>query len=60
MLQVGEAAARRARYEGKTEEGGVAAGQVSGLIKSVKPAGDMVQDIVAEAALGLEKGLCTR
>lgn len=60
MMQVGDEAAKRARYEGKTEEGGMAAGQISGLITRVKPAGDIVRDVMAEAATVLEKGLYTR
>jgi len=38
----------------------MAAGQISGLIKHVKPAGDIVHDVMAEAAGVLEKGLYTR
>jgi enoyl-[acyl-carrier protein] reductase II len=60
MIQVGQPAAIKARYEGKVEEGGMAAGQISGLITSVDPAGDIVRDVMAEAAMVLEKGLYTR
>ena len=60
MLHVGQEAAKRARHDGKIDEGGMAAGQISGLIKHVKPAGDIVHDVMAEAAGVLEKGLYTR
>jgi enoyl-[acyl-carrier protein] reductase II len=60
MMQVGDEAAKKARYEGKVEEGGMAAGQISGLITRVKPAGEIVRDIMAEASTVLEKSLYTR
>jgi enoyl-[acyl-carrier protein] reductase II len=60
MIQVGREAAMKARYEGKVEEGGMAAGQISGLIDAVKPAGDIIQDIMAEAAAVLADGLYQR
>lgn len=60
MIQVGREAAMKARYEGKVEEGGMAAGQIAGLIDAVKPAGDIVHDIMAEAAAVLEDGLSQR
>lgn len=59
-IQVGRAAAMKARYDGKVEEGGLPAGQVSGLISSIKPAGAVVSDIMAEAASVIEEGLCRR
>ena len=48
-IKVGREAAMKARYEGKIEEGGIPAGQISGLIQAVRPAGEIVQAIVAEA-----------
>ncbi len=60
MIRVGREAALKARYEGKVEEGGLAAGQISGLIRSVKPAAEIVQDIMAEAKAVLEEGLYKR
>lgn len=48
-MQVGFPAAQKARYEGKIEEGGMACGQSAGLIHSVKPAGDVVRDVMTEA-----------
>jgi enoyl-[acyl-carrier protein] reductase II len=48
-MQIGFPAAQKARYEGKIEEGGMACGQSAALIHSVKPAGDVVRDVMAEA-----------
>lgn len=48
-LHVGREASRRARYDGLVEEGGLPAGQVSGLIDRVLPAGEIVRQVVAEA-----------
>lgn len=59
-IQVGRAAAMKARYDGKVEEGGLPAGQISGLISSIKPAGAVVSDIMAEATSVIEEGLCRR
>jgi len=47
--------AEKARYEGKTEEGGMACGQSAGLINSIKPAGQIVRDVMAEAQATLEE-----
>jgi enoyl-[acyl-carrier protein] reductase II len=60
LIRVGHAAAIKARYEGKVEEGGMAAGQISGMIMRVKPAGQIVHDVIAEATTVLEKSLYTR
>lgn len=57
MIKVGREAAMKARYEGKVEEGGMAAGQISGLIRSIKPAGEIVQDVMEEARAVLHDGL---
>jgi enoyl-[acyl-carrier protein] reductase II len=59
-IKVGREAAMKARYEGKVEEGGLPAGQISGLIKSVRPAGEIVRSIMAEAVEVLENGLGRR
>lgn len=59
-IKVGREAAMKARYDGRVEEGGLPAGQVSGLISSIKPAGAVVSDIMAEAASVLEEGLGRR
>jgi enoyl-[acyl-carrier protein] reductase II len=48
-IAVGRDAARHARYDGAVEEGGLPAGQVSGMIREVLPAGEIVRRIVAEA-----------
>lgn len=60
MIKVGREAAMKARYEGKVEEGGMAAGQISGMICSIKPAGEIVRDIMEEAIAVLEDGLYSR
>lgn len=57
MIKVGREAAMKARYEGKVEEGGMAAGQISGMIRSIKPAGEIVQDVMEEARAVLHDGL---
>jgi enoyl-[acyl-carrier protein] reductase II len=49
FVEVGREAARRARLEGAVEEGGLPAGQVSGMIRAVEPAGEIVRRIVEEA-----------
>jgi enoyl-[acyl-carrier protein] reductase II len=49
MMKFGGPAAERARYEGKVEEGGMACGQGAGLIHSIKPAREIVHDVMAEA-----------
>ena len=52
-MRVGFKLAEQARYEGKVEEGGLACGQSAGLIDSIKSAGQIVQDVMAEAAQAL-------
>lgn len=54
FVEVGRAAARKARYDGLVEEGGLPAGQISGLIHSVEPAGKIVESIVREAVATLQ------
>jgi len=49
MVEVGEPATVLGRIEGDAENGVLPAGQSSGLINSVKGAGSVVADIVAEA-----------
>lgn len=49
LREVGEPASVRGRIEGDTENGVLAAGQGSGNIDAVKPAGEVVRDIMAEA-----------
>lgn len=60
MIKVGREASIKARYDGKVEEGGLPAGQISGMIRSVQPAGDIVRAIMQEAGTVLEKGLGQR
>jgi enoyl-[acyl-carrier protein] reductase II len=59
-IKVGTEAAKKARYEGKVEVGGLPAGQISGLIIAVEPAGEIVHRIMAEARAVLEEGLGRR
>ncbi len=54
-IAVGRDAARRARYEGAVDDGGLPAGQVSGMIHEVLPAGQIVRRIVAEARATLAR-----
>jgi enoyl-[acyl-carrier protein] reductase II len=53
-MKVGFPLAEKARYEGKTEEGGLACGQSAGLIHSIKPAGRIVHEVLDEARAVLE------
>jgi enoyl-[acyl-carrier protein] reductase II len=48
-VEYGFPLAEKARYEGKIEEGGMACGQSAGLINSVKPAGQIVREVMEEA-----------
>ncbi len=52
-MKVGFPLAEKARYEGKIEEGGLACGQSAGLINSIKSAGQIVRDVMAEAEAAL-------
>jgi enoyl-[acyl-carrier protein] reductase II len=52
-IEYGFPLAERARYEGKIEEGGMACGQSAGLIREIKPAGQIVCDVMAEAEQAL-------
>ena len=49
LKEVGLAAAVAGRMHGDVDNGVLAAGQSSGLINKVKPAGEVVSDIVAQA-----------
>lgn len=54
-IKVGTPAAKAARYDGLIDDGGIPAGQSAGLIRDVRPAGDIVRDIMAEATTVLEQ-----
>ena len=54
MAKVGFRLAEAARYQGKIEDGGLACGQSAGLIRSVKPAAQVVRDVMDEARAALE------
>lgn len=49
MIEVGNPASQRGRMEGDVENGVLPAGQGAGIIGAVKPAGDMVREIMEEA-----------
>ncbi len=49
MTKVGEGVHFAARAEGNTDIGSMPAGQISGMIKKIKSARDVVEDIMAEA-----------
>ncbi len=53
-MKIGFPAAEKARYEGKVEEGGMACGQVAGMIGSIKSAGEIVADVMNEARRAAE------
>lgn len=48
---------RRAVYEGDLETGSLMAGQVAGLIREIKPAAEIIADMVREAAEILSRGV---
>ena len=48
-MKIGFPLAEKARYEGKIEEGGMACGQSAGLIDSIKPAAQIVREVMDEA-----------
>jgi enoyl-[acyl-carrier protein] reductase II len=52
---VGEPASVRGRIEGDVDHGVLPAGQSVGLIRSVKPAGEIVRDIFEEACDAFER-----
>ncbi len=54
LREVGEPASVRGRMEGDVANGVLAAGQSAGLIDAVKPAGQVIEDIMAEARAVLE------
>ena len=54
-VEYGFPLAEKARYEGKIEEGGMACGQSAGLINSIKPAGQIVREVMSEAQAALEE-----
>jgi enoyl-[acyl-carrier protein] reductase II len=54
-VEYGFPLAEKARYEGKVEEGGMACGQSAGLINAIKPAGQIVRDVMSEAQAALEE-----
>jgi enoyl-[acyl-carrier protein] reductase II len=49
-MRVGFKLAEKARYEGQVEQGGLACGQSAGMIDSIKSAGQVVRDVMSEAA----------
>jgi enoyl-[acyl-carrier protein] reductase II len=55
VMRVGFAASEKARYEGKIDEGGMPCGQGAAMITSIKPAGQIVHDVMQEARATLEE-----
>ena len=55
LNEIGEPGSYRGRIEGDVEMGVLPAGQGSGIIDAVKPAGQVVADIMAEANAVLER-----
>jgi enoyl-[acyl-carrier protein] reductase II len=55
VMRVGFAASEKARYEGKIDEGGMPCGQGAAMITSIKPAGQIVHDVMEEARATLEE-----
>lgn len=51
----GLGALRKAVLEGDTKNGSVMAGQISGLIKDIKPCGEIIKDIMSEYQINLNK-----
>jgi enoyl-[acyl-carrier protein] reductase II len=54
-MRVGFKLAEIARYEGKIEEGGLACGQSAGMIKSIKPAAQVVREVIEEAEVAVRE-----
>lgn len=54
-MKIGFPLAEKARYEGKIDDGGLACGQTAGLIHSVKPAGQIVREVMDEARAIIER-----
>ncbi|MFM7022168.1 MAG: NAD(P)H-dependent flavin oxidoreductase [Flavobacteriales bacterium] len=52
---LGRGRAKKGMFEGDMEEGELEIGQVSGLIKEIKPAGDIVREIINEFEEGRRK-----
>jgi len=55
LYKVGQAACYAGRIEGNVENGALAAGQSSALIHEIKPAGEVIRDIMDEARAVLRK-----
>jgi enoyl-[acyl-carrier protein] reductase II len=47
-MLLGRARAKRGMFEGDLEEGELEVGQIAGLIRDIKPAADIVHDMIAE------------
>jgi enoyl-[acyl-carrier protein] reductase II len=45
---LGQGRSRKGMFEGDTEEGELEIGQVSGLIRGIKPAAQIVKEIISE------------
>ncbi|MCX6182683.1 MAG: DUF561 domain-containing protein [Bacteroidetes bacterium] len=54
-LLLGKGRAKKGMFEGDLEEGELEIGQVSGLIKEIKPAAEIVQELMNEFEEGIKK-----
>ncbi len=59
-VEYGFPLAEKARYDGEIEEGGMACGQSAGLIDSIKPAGQIVREVMAQAREAFESCFVAR
>ncbi len=55
LVKLGEGALQRAVVEGDMDEGSVMIGQIAGLVRDVKPAREIIEEIIAEAREVTEK-----
>lgn len=54
---LGRARAKKGMFEGDLEEGELEIGQISGLINEIKPAGDIVKEIISDFEKAKQKAL---
>ena len=52
---LGRARAKKGMFDGDLEDGELEIGQISGYIKEIKPAADIVVEIIAEYTSALQK-----
>ena len=54
---LGRARAKKGMFEGDLEEGELEIGQIAGLINDIKPAGDILRDIIADFEIAKQEAL---